>query len=472
MTSQMATEWVPERNWPAPVRLARQIALDIIDQNIPVGIRLGLLPDVAKRYGISVPTLRKAITLLQEDGIVVSREGRSGGLEVAALPAAAAVQAMHVFFSDLGVTLEQVREARDLIDVALAERACRFADAAMLTQLEHIFRTLRCEGADQLDAIRQFDRAILNAARQPVFALISAVLGNLEAQVGENAPFDLPREVELRSACSAAILGGDLGGAITYRRLLRPFPEEFEGQRRAARLGDRVAASIKALIKERGLKPGDELGREVELQRLFGLGRITLRDALRPLERSGAIRVIPGRKGGIFVGAAEPYAAIEMISLYLSSIKLSFKAQIDSRKVLEPRAAWLAATRRTAATAGQLEAAVHDDRIAASASSPEWPQKGAQVERLIARACGNPLIEFFTLALVEMSLIQARSQEEALSADHPGLMRLVSNHHGEIVRHIVDGHPALAAFATRQYLTDLHDWVHDAELRHAQRMGR
>ncbi|MEP6867564.1 MAG: GntR family transcriptional regulator [Novosphingobium sp.] len=462
MNKRKAGEVLAERNRPAPVRLARSITMDIIARDVPVGTHLGFLPDVANRYGISVPTLRKAITFLQEDGIVVSREGRGGGLVVAALPAETAVQAMYVFFNQLGVSLEQVRVARDAIDVGLAERACRYADAEMLAEVERIFGEAREPDADLMQAIRQFDKAILRAARQPVFGLISEVLGSLEAELMEQVEFDIAEQLRLREACSGAILGGNLADAIKYRRLLQPFRDQFVAQRRSGRLGDRVAAAIKSLIAERSLGPGDELGREAELQEQLGVGRITLRDALRPLERSGSIHVMPGRKGGIFVGAAEPYAAIEMVSLYLSSIALSFDAQIESRQVLEPKAAWLAAERLDQELAERLKIAAEEDRIAAMSGAPDWPEKGAQVERLIARACGNPLIEFFTLALVEISLIQGRSQEAALEEDRQSLMKLVSGHHSEIVGEVLARSPAKAAFATRRYLQDLHAWVSDA----------
>lgn len=457
-----------QRNWPAPVRLARAIAADIITNDTPVGTHLGLLPEVAKRYGISVPTLRKAITLLQEDGIVVAREGRSGGLVVAAPPAETAVQAMHAFFTGSGVTLEHVGEARDLVDEALAERACRFADAAMLRDAERIFRASAEPGADLLTACREFDAVILASARQPVFALMAEVLGLLEAELDATATLDPVRERSLRWACAAAILGGNLRDAIAYRRQLSPLPASVEPHRRGERLGDRVVAAIRALVAERGLQPGDELGREAELQERLGVGRVTLRDALRPLERSGTIRVLPGRNGGIFVGAAEPYSAIEMVSLYLSSIQLSFDAQIESRQVLEPRAAWLAAERRSADLAARLTTANEEDRTAALADAPGWQEKGVQVERLIARGCGNPLIEFFTLAVVEMSLVQGRSQAPALAADRPGLMNFVSRYHGEIVEEVVAQHPAKAAFATRRYLQDLHAWVSAATERYAR----
>ncbi|MCK9542789.1 MAG: GntR family transcriptional regulator [Novosphingobium sp.] len=451
--------WTAEPNRPAPVRLARSIALDIIERDLSVGTHLGSLPDVARRHGISVPTLRKAIIFLQEDGIVELREGRGGGLVVAAPPAETAVQAMYLFFSGSDIARDQVREARDLIDVALAERACRFLDKEILEEVERIFLLSRQEGADIERAIRLFDTAMLKAARQPVFALVSGVLGTLESGFEATADNDLKAQWDLRLECSRAIVAGNLADAIACRRMLRPFPETIDARKRSGRLGDRVAESVKALIARRHLRPGDELGTESELQDLFGVGQITLRDALRPLERSGAIKVAQGRKGGIFVGSAEPYAAIEMVSLYLSAIRLTFQEQIESREILESRAAWLAAERITPELAGQLRQASHDDLDAARSGAGDWEQKGAQVERLVARACGNPLIEFFTLALIEISMTQARRQGVSLALARPDLMREVSFHHSEIVREIVEGKPARAAFATRRYIRTLGEWA-------------
>lgn len=451
-----------ERSRPAPVRLARMIATDIISKGTPVGTHLGFLPDVAHRYGISVPTLRKAITILQEDGIVVPREGRGGGLVVASLPADTAVQAMYLYFSELGVSIEQVREARDCIDVALVERAYRFADATMMAEAEIIFGQYRSKRLGAEDAIRRYDEVIRNAARQPVFALMSEVLGILEVELTDVSLMDAEEQVRLRYFCSGAILGGNLGEAIRYRGLLCPFPPRIGQQKRGGRLGRQAAAAIRRLILERDLAPGDELGRETELQELLGVGRITLRDALRPLERTGIVRVMPGRRGGIFVGVPEPYAAIEMVSLYLSSKELSFDAQIESRKVLEARAAWLAAERIDGELAERLATAAEEDGDAASTDAQDWQEKGAQVERLIARACGNPLIEFFTLALIEVSLIQGRAQAAALQDNRRAFLHLVSQHHRAIVGEILERRPAKAAFATRSYLGDLHDWVNMA----------
>lgn len=439
--------------------------MEVIKNEFPVGTHLGSLTAVAARYGISVPTLRKALTLLQEDGIVISREGRTGGLVVASPPADTAVQAMYDFFRGLRVTPGQLKEARDLIDVVLAERACHFVDGAFLANVERIFSESRREGADLRQAIREFDSIILGAARQPVFALMSLVIGLLEVDCEEPTDRDLAHEWRLRFNCSRSIVAGNLADAISFRRMLRAFPEGGEKRKRAERLGDRVVDAIKALIRDRGLKPGNELGREGELQELLGVGQITLRDALRPLERTGQIQIVQGRKGGIFVGAAEPYAAIEMVSLYLTSINLSFSDQVESRQVLEPRAAWLAAERIDADQAQRLLAAVAEEVSALEAGADDIVEKSLRVERLIAHASGNPLIEFFTLVHIEFSMIQARTQEERLSGVRNHLLALVSAHHRRISAEIVGRFQAKAAFAAREFIKELGAVVNEALLR-------
>jgi len=437
------------------MRLAQAIAADVIENQISAGTRLGSLPEVARQYGISVPTLRKAITFLQEDGIVVSREGRGGGLVVGSPPAETAVKTMYDFFNALGVTLQQVKEARDLMDVVLAERACRFADAEFLSNVERIFDAARAEGADLRQSIREFDSIILGAARQPVFALISRVLGQLEIELDDTGSCDLTHEWDLRYACSRSIVASNLADAIKFRRLLRPVAERRLDRNRTDRLGDRVVDAVKALINDRGLRPGDELGREGELQELFGVGQITLRDALRPLERSGIVQVMQGRKGGIFAGAVQPYAAIEMISLYLSSINLSFDAQIESRQILQPRAAWLAAERIDNDLIDRLRAAIDEETAAIEAKAPDSTVKALAVERLIASACGNPLIEFFTLVHIEFSMIQTRKIGAPLARMREQVMDLVSAHHRLIANQIMGKFPAKAAFAARQFLKEL-----------------
>src|SRR5919107_2272788 len=81
----------------------------------------------------------------------------------------------------------------------------------------------------------------------------------------------------------------------------------------AATLPVQVRDRLLSAIQERGLHPGDQIPTEAEVAQLFGVSRSTVREALRLLERDGAIRTEHGRgrflapAGGLRVeGAVDP----------------------------------------------------------------------------------------------------------------------------------------------------------------------
>ncbi len=69
------------------------------------------------------------------------------------------------------------------------------------------------------------------------------------------------------------------------------------------RISSIIVDRIKALIREGKLRPGDRLPTERELCSSFGIGRATVRDALRILETIGLVEVRVGSRGGAFVKA-------------------------------------------------------------------------------------------------------------------------------------------------------------------------
>jgi len=70
---------------------------------------------------------------------------------------------------------------------------------------------------------------------------------------------------------------------------------------RPRRAFDEISAEIKRLIFKGILKPGDRLPSETELASQFGVGRQTIREALRLLELSGFISMQKGGVGGPLV---------------------------------------------------------------------------------------------------------------------------------------------------------------------------
>src|SRR5688500_5033710 len=69
-----------------------------------------------------------------------------------------------------------------------------------------------------------------------------------------------------------------------------------------------VARSLRALIHGGHLGPGDRLPPERELAKQMGVGRVSIREALRLLQATGYVDVRRGASGGTFITALDrPY---------------------------------------------------------------------------------------------------------------------------------------------------------------------
>ena len=106
---------------------------------------------------------------------------------------------------------------------------------------------------------------------------------------------------------------------------------------------EQIAEQLLGQIGARRLKPGDPLPPERELTESFGVGRSSIREALRMLESQGVITPV---NGGAFV-VADPAAPLN------SSLRLVFSLDeraglndlFELRRILECEAAALAAER-------------------------------------------------------------------------------------------------------------------------------
>jgi len=96
------------------------------------------------------------------------------------------------------------------------------------------------------------------------------------------------------------------------------------------------------------LVAGDRLPPERELADTFGVSRVTLREAIRALRDAGLVESRRGRGGGTFVvRATEPSS--RSMSQIEQSITNSLDDALDLRRVVEPGAAALAASRTLSA---------------------------------------------------------------------------------------------------------------------------
>jgi GntR family transcriptional repressor for pyruvate dehydrogenase complex len=127
-----------------------------------------------------------------------------------------------------------------------------------------------------------------------------------------------------------------------------------------------VAERLVADIGARRLKPGDVLPPERELTRSYGVGRSSVREALRMLESQGLIRA---REGGTFAVAQFRNPLNSSLSLLLTLDAADLEELFEIRRILEGEFAALAALRRSDEDLARMEAAMEE--MAANIDSEE-----------------------------------------------------------------------------------------------------
>jgi len=154
----------------------------------------------------------------------------------------------------------------------------------------------------------------------------------------------------------------------------------------AAPLTEAAIEQVRMLITSGQLVPGQRLPPEAELAESLGTGRSTVREAVRALV---AARVLDVRRGdGTFVTSLRPELLLAGIGAAADLLQEGFTLElVQVRRILEPAATAMAATRITDATLDQLDACLHQMSIAPS--HEELVQFDEEFHQLVATASGN-----------------------------------------------------------------------------------
>jgi GntR family transcriptional regulator, transcriptional repressor for pyruvate dehydrogenase complex len=122
---------------------------------------------------------------------------------------------------------------------------------------------------------------------------------------------------------------------------------------------DRAIASIQELIRKGALPPGSRLPPENDLAAQLGIGRSSIREAIKALE---LIRVLDVRHGdGTYVTSLEPHLLLEGVGFAIDLIQdNSILEVVEVRRLFEPVATGLAAERIDHAALQRLGGYVQD----------------------------------------------------------------------------------------------------------------
>jgi GntR family transcriptional repressor for pyruvate dehydrogenase complex len=213
-----------------------------------------------------------------------------------------------------------------------------------------------------------------------------------------------------------------------------------------------VAESLLALISERHLKPGDALPTERELMQHYGVGRSSVREALRMLESTGLI----AGGSGAFAVADFRNPLNDSLSLLLAVEEGSLRELFEVRRILEGEAVALATERCDESHIARMRAATELMREGL-ADQDEYIESDVAFHLTIAEATQNRLILHLMHAIRDQL-------ERALGSIYriPGSPERSIEDHGLIIKAMEEGKPDEARAQMREHLGRVEEAVEAA----------
>jgi DNA-binding FadR family transcriptional regulator len=151
-------------------------------------------------------------------------------------------------------------------------------------------------------------------------------------------------------------------------------------------LVEQVIEQLRVEIRSGGLPLGERIPTEGELATTFGVGRNTVREAVRALAHAGLLDVRQG--DGTFV-----HATTELSGALRKLPGAELREVLELRRVLEVESARLAATRRTAGELAELRKTLRRrDSALGEARIDVAVHADAEFHRLIVQAAHNSLL--------------------------------------------------------------------------------
>jgi DNA-binding FadR family transcriptional regulator len=439
--------------------VARRILTDVVDRGWPVGEVLGSQSELIARYGVSRAVFREAVRLVENQQVAFMRRGPGGGLVVTEPTVDAIIDAAVLYLHRANTRLDEVFEARIILEVIAAELATERLtadDAVELRALgeaevrDHRALHARLAALTRNPALELFvdilnrvaflyfrggsslTEGTLSASRQAHARIIDAVLDSdpdtaarrmrrhLEAESAFLQNRKLSRQFLSRSVA--------LGGGVSNKR------------------AEDVARAILQDVVADDLPPGTLLGSQAALIERYGASRAVFREALRLLEHHQIATMRRGPGGGLFVSAPSVRGVSDVVAVYLARRGISMADLIELRVRVEMALVDVTIA-RTDRSDSELHDALEQER---ELSIAEFADGGHDLHAVIAGLAGNRALELVSLVLIRLMRLH---QVEQVSDEQRAVAAIeVSKAHAAIADAIIDGDAARARRRMRRHL--------------------
>jgi DNA-binding FadR family transcriptional regulator len=219
-----------------------------------------------------------------------------------------------------------------------------------------------------------------------------------------------------------------------------------------------IAQEIQDVILAGGFRPGSRMPDESELAVRYGVGRSTIREALRLLGGRGYVRIAAGSGGGAFVNTGDATAVGrgfgDDLAFLMGGEAISVGELGEARRVQEVSSVRLAARRAGPAEIERIQQLAHD-ALTLLDDSDQFLRVNLDFHLLISEATHNRVLHMWMSAIrhvLESAMRDATSQVS--------LRRHVGEQHIEIADAIARHDENEAAALMRVHLDDFCiDWA-------------
>ena len=200
---------------------------------------------------------------------------------------------------------------------------------------------------------------------------------------------------------------------------------------RTEKIAYSVAREIVSEVVENELPPGTVLDSEADMMDRYEVSRGSLREALRILEVLGFVQMKPGPRGGPVLLDPDSRQFSAIATLYYERIRATYRELLETRLVLEPEAAAMAARNRTPAHIEQLNAYIERSKTADLIDDRQFRAVGQDFHDLLAEMAGNKIINLLIRSCYDVfagrttGFLYPLQERASVQAIHEGIARAV-----------------------------------------------
>jgi DNA-binding FadR family transcriptional regulator len=443
--------------------VARRIVGEVIELGWPVGEVLGSETELIEQYGVSRAVLREAVRLVENQQVAHMRRGPGGGLVVTEPTVDAIINAAVLYLHRVNARLDEVFEARLVLEEIVVELAPGRLDDADVAALR---RLIDEEETGQVRDHRALHAMLASITENPALEVFVDILNRVPVlYFRDPAAFTATTFTQSHHAharIASAVIAGDTGLARhRMRKHLQAEADYLRGRRSSRQLlpdtvslgtsvGNKRAEDVaRAILKEiivEDLPPGELLGSETELIEQYGVSRAVFREAVRLLEHHHIAAMRRGPGGGMFVTPPSADAVTEVVAVYLVRRGMKVTDLAELRIALELVLVELASQRIDAEGAGRLRDALEREKESTDA---EFADAGHDLHGVIASLAGNRALELVALVLLRLTRLHQirqlsesarRKVAEEVPRTHEGIASAIIDGDGELARYRMGRH--------------------------------